>query len=54
MKCLIVLSVNMPTPEALPEILAHIDPPTIPYFGDEVRIVVGTDVDDTIDFLENG
>ena len=54
MKCLIVLSVDVPTPDALPTILEHIDPPTIPYFANEARIVVGTDVDDTIDFLENG
>ena len=54
MRALIVISVDLPSPEATPVILEHIDPPTIPGFTGEVRIVVGTDVDDTIKFLDEG
>jgi hypothetical protein len=52
MKALIVISVDLPNPEATVEIIEHLDPPTIPYFTGELRVVVGTDVDDTIKFLE--
>jgi hypothetical protein len=52
MKCLIVLSVDLPEPEEVVGVLKQIDPPTIPYFSGEVRVVVGTAVDETIAFLD--
>ena len=54
MRALIVISVDLPNPEATVGILEHLDPPTIPYFTGDVRVVVGTDVDDTIKFLDEG
>ena len=54
MKCLIVISVDVPSPDDLPEILDYIEPPKIPYFDNVVRVVVGQDVDDTIAFLDEG
>jgi len=54
LKALIVISVDLPDPEASVPVLEHLDPPTIPYFAGEVRLVVGTDVDDTIKFLDEG
>jgi hypothetical protein len=54
LKALIVVSVDLPDPEAVPVVLLHLDPPNIPHFSGEVRVVVGTDVDDTIKFLDEG
>ena len=52
MKCLIVVSFDLPHPGDVIKVIDHIDAPKIPYFAGAVRIVVGTDVDDTIKFLE--
>lgn len=52
MKCLIVVSVDLPHPDKLIDILNHMDLPKIPFFDGAVRVVVGPDVDDTIEFLE--
>lgn len=54
MKILIALSFDVPDPESVAKILHVIDPPKIPYFDNTVRVVVGTDVDDTIKFLDEG
>jgi hypothetical protein len=54
MKALVVISVDLPNPESSVDVLEHLDPPTIPYFTGEVRLVVGPDVDDTIKFLDEG
>ena len=54
MKALFVISVDLPYPDATVEVMEQLDPPTIPYFAGEVRVVVGTDVDDTIKFLDEG
>lgn len=54
MKTLFVISVNLPHPDAVIEVMEHLDPPGIPYFAGEVRVVVGTDVDDTVKFLDEG
>ena len=54
MKVLVVVSVDVPDPEDTATVLSHLDPPTIPYFDGEVRVVVGTDVVDTIKFLDEG
>jgi hypothetical protein len=54
MKALVVISVDLPNPEESVVVLQHLDPPTIPYFDGEVRLVVGDDVKDTIKFLDEG
>ena len=54
MRTLIVVSVDLPNPDSVVGVLEHLDPPTIPYFAGEVRVVVGTDVDETIKFLDGG
>ncbi len=54
MKALFVISVDLPSPEATVTVMNHLDPPNIPYFDGQVRIVVGSDVDDTIKFLDEG
>jgi hypothetical protein len=52
MKTLIVITVDLPKANRIADVLGYIDPPRIPYFNGEVRVVVGTDVDDTIKFLD--
>lgn len=52
MKTLIVISLELPTPDDIVEVLEHLDPPNIPYFDRNVRIVVHHDVDAVIKFLE--
>lgn len=52
MKTLIVISVDLPEANRIADVLGYINPPKIPYFDGQVRTVVGTDVDDTIKFLE--
>jgi len=54
MEVLIVVSVDVPNPDAVATVLQHMDPPGIPYFDGQVRVVVGTDVADTIKFLDEG
>lgn len=54
MRALIVVSLELPNPEAAVDVLEHMDPPEIPYFAGQIRLVVGTDVDDTIKFLDEG
>jgi len=53
-KALVVISVSLPDPDAAVHVLEHLDPPSIPFFTGEVRLVVGNDVDDTIKFLDEG
>ena len=52
MKCLIVVSVDLPCPDDAVKVISHMDPPKIPYFDGAVRVVVGSDVDATIEFLD--
>ena len=52
MKCLIVVSVDLPGPNDVAKVLEHMDPPKVPYFAGAVRVVVGSDVEDTIEFLD--
>lgn len=40
MKALVVLTVDLPDAEAVVEVLHHIEPPTVPHFAGDVRIVV--------------
>ena len=54
MKCLIVLSVDLPNPDAVITVLDHIDPQKIPYFDNVIRVIVGQDVEDTVAFLDEG
>ena len=50
---LIVLRLNVESPEKIVKVLEHMDPPTIPGFVDELRIVVGEEnVDEVIEFLD--
>lgn len=52
MKCLIVISVDLPHPDEIITVMKHIDAPKIPYFAGAVRVVVGDDVDEVIEFLD--
>ena len=54
MKALFVVSIDLPYPEAVVDVMAHLDPPTIPHFAGDVRVVVGPDVDDVVKFLDEG
>lgn len=40
MKVLVVLTFEAPTPEAVVPILQKLDPPSLPFFGGQARIVV--------------
>lgn len=52
MKALVVITLELPEPDDIVEVLDHIDPPNIPHFDRDVRIVVHHDVDDVIKFLD--
>jgi hypothetical protein len=54
MKALFVISVDLPNPEATLDVMEYLDPPAIPYFTGDVRVVVGPEVDNTIKFLDEG
>lgn len=51
---LLVLSLEVDEPEDLSVVIKHVDPPNIPDFSGEVRVVVGDDVKATLDFLDKG
>ena len=40
MKALVVLSLELPSPDAVVDVLQAIDPPNLPHFSGEARIVV--------------
>ena len=52
MRIALVVTYNAPNPEVLPDMIKQIDPPHLKYFDGELRVVVGTDVDDLVRFLE--
>lgn len=52
MKTLIVISIDLPKANLIGDVLGYIDPPKVPYFDGTCRVVVGTDVDDVIKFLD--
>jgi hypothetical protein len=54
MKALFVISLDLPSPDSVVQVMEHLDPPEIPHFAGEVRVVVGADVDETIKFLDEG
>lgn len=39
MKVLVVVSIEIPHPDNIVDVLDHIDPPKIPFFDGQVRIV---------------
>jgi len=49
---LIAISFRVSDPKDIPEIIEAIHPPSLPSFAGEIRVVVGTDVDDVIKFLD--
>ena len=49
---LVVLSFQLDDPDDIIQVLENINPPHLPYFRGEVRVVVGTDATDTIQFLD--
>jgi hypothetical protein len=50
---MVALTFNVPSPDDVPEILKAIDPPSLPHFDGDARIVVGDDVAYIIDRMEN-
>jgi len=49
---LIAISFKVSDPKDIPPIIDAINPPSLPNFSGEVRVVAGTDVDDVIKFLD--
>jgi hypothetical protein len=49
---LVVVSFNVPEPEDVPKIIEALNPPSLPMFAGNVRIVVGTDVAEVVQFLD--
>jgi hypothetical protein len=52
MKALVVLTVDLPTPDDVVDVLEHIDPPNVPHFAGDARIVVGPYVDVVLNYLD--
>lgn len=52
MRALIVLSVDVPDPENLPEVIRHINPPGVPYFEGEQRVAIDPPATHVLDYLE--
>lgn len=52
MKTLLVLTLELPEPEDIAAVLAHIDPPTIPHFTGTARIVVEPVASQLEDYLD--
>ena len=40
MRAILVISLELPEPESITEVVSHIDPPNVPHFGGMVRIAV--------------
>jgi UDP-glucose 4-epimerase len=54
MKALVVISVDIPNPDAILDVIRHLDPPNIVHFDGTVRVVVGESVAETVEFLDEG
>jgi hypothetical protein len=52
MNVIVVISLNMPDPQQIAEVLEHIDPPHIPHFAGQVRVAVGSDAQRIVNWLE--
>lgn len=52
MKTIVVIVLNLPTPEDIITVLEHINPPQIPFFGNEVRIVIDPHATELLEWLE--
>lgn len=48
----VVIRVELPTPDSITDVLEQIDPPNLKYFGNEVRISVGSDADALLVYLD--
>jgi hypothetical protein len=54
MRCALVINFEIAQPEDVAGLLERIDPPSLPWFDGEVRVVVGQDVDDLKVWLDEG
>lgn len=52
MKALVVVSLNLPTPESVVEVLDALDAPRIPHFAGQVRVVVEPHATQVTDWLD--
>lgn len=52
MRTLIVVTCDLPEPEDAAEVVRHLDPPSIPHFAGEVRVVVEPHATAVIEWLE--
>lgn len=52
MKAIIVVTVDLPTPEDAATVLEAMNPPSIPHFLGEVRVAVGEHAQRVIDWLD--
>jgi len=48
------LTFDVPRPDCAVEILTAVDPPSLPHFDEQVRIVVGTEVNNLVSWLDEG
>lgn len=52
MKILLVVSLEMPDAEHVIDVLDRIDPPSLPWFDSEVRIVLPEHVEKVLAFMD--
>lgn len=52
MRIAIVLTFDIPDPETVPSIIEAIDPPNLPHFDGNARIVVEPEVDELVGWLD--
>jgi hypothetical protein len=52
MRVMVVIEFNVPTVEAIADVLLAIDPPNLPYFVDGVRVVPGPFADELVEWLD--
>lgn len=49
---LIVISCQVADPEEVVAIVKHIDPPTVPHFAGDIRVVAGANVAEVVAFMD--
>ena len=54
MRLAVGLTFDVPRPDCAVEILTAVDPPSLPHFDEQVRIVVGTEVNNLVSWLDEG
>lgn len=52
MKMLLVLTMDLPEPEKIVDVLDILDPPNLPYFAGKVRIVVDPSASEMEEWLD--